>query len=233
MERSFATAIAPVIDTTLKLLNEIKARPTDWDLAQVKDAQVRIQKAFDKAQRQLQSKNEPSWRRVQYALVAWVDEQCISLPWQGREWWKNNSLEVAYFQTKNSHNDFYIQAEEAIRHNDRNAIEAFFLCVALGFRGMYIDLRSKNPEYAQRAKEFVNRYHLKTDLRDWLKRTAEYLPIGEGSTNLKIKTTEGLGAPPMSGKIDFASAALFGIVGLGVLLGYLFYKIEWLHELVF
>jgi len=230
MERSFATSIAPVIDATLKHLDEIKERPTDWDLAQVKDAQVRIQKAIEKAKRQLKPKGESSWRRVQYALVAWIDEQCISLPWQGREWWKNNSLEVAFFRTKNSHNDFYVHAEEAIRKNDRNAIEAFFLCVVLGFRGVYIDLRSQDPEYVQRAKEFVNRFHLKPDLRDWLKRTSEYLPIGEGSANLKIKTTEGFGASPLDAKTDFVSAALFGIVGLGLLSGFLYlcYKNGWI-----
>jgi type VI secretion system protein ImpK len=228
MEHTFATSIAPAIETALGVLEDIKSRPADWDVARVKDAQIKIQKSLAKAQRQLQPRNDASWRRVQYALVAWIDEQCISLPWQGSEWWKNNSLEVATFRTKNSHNDFYVHAEEAIRKNDTDAIEAFFLCVVLGFRGVYIDLRSNNPEYAQRAKEFVNRFQLKTDLRDWLKRTSEFLPIGTSSSNLKVKSTEGFGAPPMNGRFDFVFGALFGILGLGLLLGYLSYHFGWL-----
>jgi len=228
MDRTLATAVSPVIETTLKILEDIRSRPSDWDVGQVQDAQIRIQKAMEKAQRQLQPKDDISWRRIQYALVAWIDEQCISLPWQGSDWWKNNSLEVATFRTKNSHNDFYVHAEEAVRKNDVNAIEIFFLCVVLGFRGIYIDLRSNNPEYVQRAQEFINRFQLKTDLRDWLKRTSEFLPIGQSSANLKIKSTEGFGAPPLNGRLDFVSGALFAIIGLGLLFGYLSYRWGWL-----
>ena len=224
MERSFATAIAPVIRTTLDHLDEIKRRPTDWDVAQVQDAQIRIQKALQKAERQLKPRGEESWRRVQYALVAWIDEQCISLPWQGGEWWKNNSMEVACYRTKDSHNDFYVYAEDAIRKNDRNAVECFFLCVVLGFRGIYIDLRSQNPEYVERAKEFIARYQLKHDLRDWLKRTSEFLPIGQSSSRLEFESTEGFGAPPLNGRADFVSSMVFAVIGLGLLLGYLYYQ---------
>ncbi len=228
MDRTLATAVSPVIETTLAILDDIRSRPSDWDVGQVQDAQIRIQKAMEKAQRQLQPKDDISWRRIQYALVAWIDEQCISLPWQGSDWWKNNSLEVATFRTKNSHNDFYVHAEEAVRKNDTNAIQIFFLCVVLGFRGIYIDLRSNNPEYVQRAQEFINRFQLKMDLRDWLKRTSEFLPIGQSSATLKIKSTEGFGAPPLNGRLDFVSGALFAIVGLGLLLGYLSYRLGWL-----
>ncbi len=224
MERSFATSIEPVIETTLGFLDEITARPADWDLAQVKNYQTKVIQAIRMAETQLKPRDETSWKRVKYALVGWIDEQCIALPWQGREWWKNNSLEVAFFKTKNSHDDFYVEAEEAIRMQDRNAIEACFLCVVLGFRGIYLDLRSKNPEFVERAKEFISRHQLKNDLRDWLRRTAEYLPIGQSTSRLKLKTTEGYGAPPLSARTDFVSAALFAVLGLGILLGYLYLR---------
>lgn len=228
MEQSFATSMAPVLNTALDLLSEITRRPSDWEVGKIVDAQNDLKKTIDKAQRKLQPLDETSWRQVKYAFVAWIDEQCISLPWKGREWWKNNSLEVQYFRSRNSHNDFYVQAEEAIRKNDRNAIEAFFLCVVLGFRGIYIDLLSKKPEYAARAKEFVQRYRLKSDLRDWLKRASEYLPIGESSARLNIKKQEGYGAAPLGGRIEFVSALLFGVLGLALLIGKLCMDFGWL-----
>ena len=228
MEQSFATSMTPVLNAALGFLDDITKRPGDWELGKIVDAQNELKKTIDKAQRKLQPLDESSWKLVKYAFVAWIDEQCISLPWKGKEWWKNNSLEGQYFRTKNSHNDFYVYAEEAIRKNDRNAIEAFFLCVVLGFRGIYIDLRSKNPEYAARAKEFVARYRLKTDLRDWLKRASEYLPIGESSMKLKIKPEEGYGAAPLSGRAEFVSALLFGVLGLALLLGRLGMDLGWL-----
>ena len=228
MDSAFATAIAPILSTALEFLDEIKQRPTDWDVAQIRNAQMRIEKSLDKAQRQLKAKNESSWNRIKYALVAWIDEQCISLPWQGADWWKNNSLEVACFRSKNSHNDFYVHAEDAIRKNDQNAIEAFFLCVVLGFRGIYIDLRSSDPEYVERAKDFIRRFHLKGDLRDWLKRISEYIPIGQSSARLNIESVEAFGAPPLNARTDFVSSVFFACIGLGVLLGYLLFKYEWL-----
>ncbi|MEM7782281.1 MAG: DotU family type IV/VI secretion system protein [Planctomycetota bacterium] len=223
MDRSFATSIAPVIRTALEHLDEIQRRPTDWDVAQVQDAQLRVQKALEKAERQLKPKGEESWSRVQYALIAWIDEQNISLPWQGKEWWRDNSLEMSYYRSKNAHNDFYVYAEDAIRKNDRNAVECFFLCVVLGFRGIYIDLRSQNSEYAERAREFITRNQMKPDLRDWLKRTSEFLPIGQSSSRLSIESTEGFGAPPLNGRADFVSSLAFAVIGLGALLGYLYY----------
>ncbi len=219
MEQSFATSMTPVLNAALDLLEDITNRPADWELGQVVDAQNELKKTIEKAQRKLQPLDEASWKSVKYAFVSWIDEQCISLPWKGREWWKNNSLEMQFFRSKNSHNDFYVHAEEAIRKNDRNAIEAYFLCVVLGFRGIYMDLRSKNPEYAARAKEFVQRYQLKPDLRDWLKRASEYLPIGESSSKLNVKPLEGYGASPLNGRVEFVAALIFGILGLSLLIG--------------
>ena len=233
MEQSFATSITPVLNAALDLLEDIQKNPGDWELGKITDAQNSLKKTLEKAQRKLQPLNESSWKLVKYAFIAWIDEQCVSLPWRGQEWWKNNSLEVQYFRSKNSHNDFYVYAEEAIRKNDRNAIEAFFLCVVLGFRGIYIDLRSKDTEYRQRAHEFIQRYQLKSDLRDWLKRASEFLPIGESANRLNVKKEDGYGASPLGGRSEFILAFLFGLVGLSVLIGKLmvdFKVFEWLDN---
>ena len=50
MDSTFATAIGPILTTALEFLEEIKRRPTDWDVAQIRNAQLRIEKSLDKAQ---------------------------------------------------------------------------------------------------------------------------------------------------------------------------------------
>lgn len=84
---------------------------------------------------------------IRYALTCWLDEVLIEAGW--REW-DENKLESALYRTNIRYSNFWAQARlaEAIP-NSNQALEAFLLCVLLGFRG-------ELGETPDRLKEWVS-----------------------------------------------------------------------------
>ena len=80
---------------------------------------------------------EPQWCLAKYALVAWIDEMLVNHAWTGSQWWSNNVLEAQLFQSRICSVRYYELAREACKTSQRDALEVFYQCVILGFRGMY------------------------------------------------------------------------------------------------
>src|SRR5205807_5159764 len=75
---------------------------------------------------------------VRYALACWLDEFFIlNTPWEKK--WNERKLEVELYGTNDRAWKFWRQAELALALPQDDAVEAFFLCVMLGFRGQYRD----------------------------------------------------------------------------------------------
>lgn len=71
---------------------------------------------------------------IRYALVCWLDEIFIlDSPWKSD--WSELSLEVALYGTRDRSFKFWDQARRAEARPETDALEVFFLCVMLGFRG--------------------------------------------------------------------------------------------------
>lgn len=71
---------------------------------------------------------------IRYALTCWVDELfTLNSPWASR--WNERKLEVALYATNDRAWKFWEQARLAEARAGTDAIEAFYLCVMLGFRG--------------------------------------------------------------------------------------------------
>ncbi len=73
---------------------------------------------------------------MRYALTCWLDEIFIL----GSRWsaeWNERSLEVALYQMRNRSFAFWDQARIAEARSEMDALEVFYLCVMLGFRGDY------------------------------------------------------------------------------------------------
>src|SRR5204862_385786 len=94
MTPKFAKAVDPVFMHVLGLLERI-AR--DENLM-VNEERVKIRGWLDQAEGQLG--HGPDWQLAKYALVAWIDDVLIDAPWDGRNWWKENALEVEVFNTR-------------------------------------------------------------------------------------------------------------------------------------
>ncbi len=70
---------------------------------------------------------------VRYALTCWVDEVLIDSPWE-REWNERKLEEQLYFTNDRAFR-FWQQADVAQARSGTDALEVFYLCVMLGFRG--------------------------------------------------------------------------------------------------
>ena len=81
---------------------------------------------------------------IRYALTCWVDELFIlDSSWSSA--WNERKLEVAFYGTNDRAWKFWEQARIAEGRAGNDALEVFFLCVILGFRG---ELREE-PERLQ------------------------------------------------------------------------------------
>jgi type VI secretion system protein ImpK len=74
------------------------------------------------------------WLGIRYALACWVDEiLTLHSPW-GPEW-QNHILEESLYGTRDRAWNFWAQAKRAQARPGTDAVEAYYLCVMLGFRG--------------------------------------------------------------------------------------------------
>jgi type VI secretion system protein ImpK len=89
---------------------------------------------------------------IRYALVCWLDEIMIAdTPWKVD--WAEYTLEQALYGARERHWQFWYQAERAAREGRTDALEAFFLCAMLGFRGEY---EERPDELRNKLKDFQN-----------------------------------------------------------------------------
>jgi type VI secretion system protein ImpK len=99
---------------------------------------------------------------VRFPLVCWLDEIFI-LDSRWRHEWGNSALEPALYQTRDRAHLFWDQAAQAAARSDADALETFYLCVLLGFRG---DLRDKPRELKDKCEQFKREIGLRKQL-EW------------------------------------------------------------------
>jgi type VI secretion system protein ImpK len=82
------------------------------------------------------SRSSESFLGIRYALVCWLDEIFIvDSPWAQE--WNEHKLESVLYGTNDRAWAFWEQARKAEARPGGDALEVFFLCVMLGFRGEY------------------------------------------------------------------------------------------------
>jgi type VI secretion system protein ImpK len=186
MTPKFAQAIDPVMLHVLGLLDRIsrEERPAPVD------ERLRIRGLIDQAEALLGASEQ--WRLGKYALAAWTDEMLVDAPWDGRDWWSNNVLEMELFNSRECYDRFYILAKEASTLATRDALEVFYICVVLGFRGLYRD-----PEFSASTIQTLG---LPPDVEAWARQAAMAIRLGQGRPNITGKKRDLSGAPPLRGR---------------------------------
>jgi type VI secretion system protein ImpK len=91
------------------------------------------------------------FQRAKPALVYWIDEMLVNAPWGRAPEWREQILEWQIYQERLRADRFFERAQEAEGQPGSDALETYFLCVALGFRGMYADNRPGLLTWAERA----------------------------------------------------------------------------------
>lgn len=213
MSPKFAAAVDPIFLYVLGLLDQIGANQP----VPAEEVREGIQNRFRDADARLSEQvHREGWGLAKYALVAWIDDVLIDAPWPGRDWWENNSLEFAYFNTRDRATQFFKQAKDAAQMTRRDALEVFYVCVVLGFRGLYA-----MPEAAFLADQL----DLPSDLESWAARTAKMITLGQGRPPIMAAPRPGDGAPPLEGELQFVGNLLAAVVLVlcTAVLGYYFF----------
>jgi type VI secretion system protein ImpK len=81
---------------------------------------------------------------AKYALVAFVDQQVLTSDLPLKDAWLENPLQMRYFDQSTAGEDFYNKLDELRQGNEAGrleALEVFYLCLALGFTGKFSDAR--------------------------------------------------------------------------------------------
>ncbi len=186
MTPRFAQAVDPIFLHVLGLLDRIgrDERPAALE------ERLRVVALLDQGEAIVGAGAE--WELAKYALVSWIDEMLVDTPWDGRDWWSNNVLEVELFATRLCNEQFYVRAQESSTLARRDALEVFYVCVVLGFRGLYRD--------ANMANMFTAAHGLPPDLDTWAKQASLAIRLGQGRPALAPPRREIGGAPPMRTK---------------------------------
>ena len=206
MTPEFAKAADPVFLYVLELLDRIERN----EPLVVADERMRVRAAIDRAEAMLGRRDD--WELAKYGLVAWIDDLLINAPWDGRLWWKENALEFEIFNTADAYTMFYSKADDAAKMVRKDALEVFYVCVVLGFRGLYRD-----AEGAGLAEQLG----MPPDLDSWARKTSMAIQLGQGRPPIAEAPRPGEGAPPLEGKFNLVamSLALVSLSAITVILG--------------
>jgi type VI secretion system protein ImpK len=88
---------------------------------------------------------------ARHALVYWIDEVLINSPWRHAMEWRQRILEWDLYQERLRADRFYEKAQEAEALASTDPLEVYYLCVALGFRGRYVDSPAELRRWSERV----------------------------------------------------------------------------------
>ncbi len=73
---------------------------------------------------------------ARYALVAFVDDRILKSNWPGRAEWQAHPLQLQFFREYTAGENFFARMRALVQRGQPTwALEAYYLCVALGFAG--------------------------------------------------------------------------------------------------
>ena len=114
--------------------------PTATDLPTAQELRQRVVAALDGVTSRGRSAGLPEadLGEARYALVAFIDEQVFKSSWPGRGEWMNQPLQLMYYREYTAGENFFVRLRALLQSGSRPfALEIYYLCMALGFRGAY------------------------------------------------------------------------------------------------
>jgi type VI secretion system protein ImpK len=117
---------------------------------------------------------------------------------------------MEFYNTRACYEQFFVLAKEASALPQRDALETFYLCMMLGFRGLYHD-----PQLNQ---ALIESHGLPPDMEAWARQTAMSIQLGQGRPELARPTRELAVAGPMVTRAfpvwSWVLAAMAGITAI-------------------
>jgi type VI secretion system protein ImpK len=74
---------------------------------------------------------------LRFAVVAFLDEQILKSNWAGRNEWMSQPLQLVLFNQYTAGEHFFARLRSLLSEGRAEAVAAYQLCLALGFRGQY------------------------------------------------------------------------------------------------
>lgn len=209
MSPKFSRAVDPICSCILDLFDRID-RGQSCDPA---DERAKIVKAFDAASAQLG--NAPEWKDLAaYALYAWIDSELANVRiWEGRDWWQSHSLEVEYWGQGVASTVFFEKAKEAASLPSKDALEVFYVCVMLGFRGFYENMSEEDKQAV------IEAYGLPQDIRTWVQQYSHAVRLGRELPPITDARRTGDVAPPRFGKQTLLGYSLMLLCAAALFIG--------------
>ncbi len=198
MTPEFAKAVDPIFVRVLGVLERIgRDEPVS-----PQDERAALLGSLSVAQAHLGDR--PDWQPAKYALVSWIDEVLIEAPWKGHEWWINNTLEWELFQLAETAQRFYTNAKEASASSNWDALEVSYVCVVLGFRGIYRD-----PNACAALTEPLG---LPPDLETWARQVSMMIQLRQGRRQIPNITEPLQPAVPLEGQFMLIWSVFLGMI---------------------
>lgn len=197
MTPEFAQAVDPVFLHVLRLAERIDGGE-NLAPAEVKRG---IEVTLNQAESVLRRSKD--WEIAKYGLIAWIDDTLINSNWEHRgEWLSDYLFEVDLYGPREAFDKFYKLAAEAKRLSTSDALEVFYICVVLGFRGMYGDAETAEiPE------------GLPATLEAWTQETGKAIRTGKGLPPIVGNPQPSAGVPALRGysTLVWTSLTVFGV----------------------
>ena len=197
---------------------------SDRGAGAIQDLRARLAKAFsDFEKRSFELQLDTSTiSDVKYAMAAFVDEKVLSSAWPHKLTWMGKPLQLEYFGDNQAGEGFYQRLNKLRQAGDRyiDALEIFYLCLQLGFEGMYrmrgleqlqalqVDLRTQIADARNKVPRTLSPHGVATgSFMDKVQREVPYWVIGAAIV-LIIFLTYLLFVVLLSNKADAARVAL-------------------------
>jgi type VI secretion system protein ImpK len=156
MNEDFAKVTYPVITHAL----ELRERLERGDALDIETEQGRLLALLQneaEARRLPDYGGDAGFLGVRYALTCWIDELFIVYSRWGDQWNKRKLEVTLYGGTSERAWRFWKQADVARSRTGGDALEVFFLCVMLGFRGQYSGDQAKIQSWVDAVRAQVSR----------------------------------------------------------------------------
>jgi type VI secretion system protein ImpK len=137
MTDAFAGLFHPVIGAVIDLLRRVE----DGEDPDVGAERAAIVALLGEAEQKAASSSQlaADFRVARPGLIYWVDEVLINSRWRSALEWKNHILEWEFFGQRERADRFFELAHQAELLAGTDPLEAFYLWVAMGFRGKFAD----------------------------------------------------------------------------------------------
>ena len=138
--------LAGLPDLCADLLAFIQSMRRAADPGEYEPFRMKVEDLFRSLETRAKESDVPDalTQQAKYALVAFLDETILTSNWALKDVWAGNPLQLQFFNEFNAGEEFYGKLDLLRNTEDpgkQDCLEVYYLCLALGFKGKYGDLK--------------------------------------------------------------------------------------------